>query len=245
MDPKDKYFVLAGAAIFERVTFFLSRALDELQTRYFPGVQPIEFHAAPMMAGEGFWRTIEKEQRRKILEDIAQIISTSNDPGLVLFGAAIEKSSSMWGESAVEHATEELCRRFDVFLKRRENEADDPQRGLLIFSEGRFHKRARVWVRGFRQLGTHWGILKNLSDIPYFASSQETRLLQVADYVSYAVFRLYERRDPSFIRPFLHRFSTQHGTLHGLVHTRSASMVSCDCPACASRRNPHSFGSWI
>ena len=244
-DPADKHFVRGGAAIFERVTFFLSRALDELQTRHFPGIQPIEFHAAAMRGGKGFWRNVSQDQRMEVLGNIAQIIAHANDPGLVLFGAVIEKSAAMYGEKAVEHATAELCRRFDIFLMRRHTEADDPQRGLLIFSEGRFHRRAKVWVRGFRELGTAWGILRNLSDIPYFASSQETRLLQLADFVSYAVFRLYESRDATLIRPLLHRFSPQDGTLHGLVHNRSASTMACDCPACASRRTPHHFGSWI
>lgn len=244
-DPADKHFVLAGAAIFERVAFFLSRALDDLQARHFPGVQPVEFHAAAIRTGKGFWRNVPADQRRTILENIAEIIANANDPGLVLFGAVIEKSSAMWGEKAVEHATAEVCRRFDVFLKRRHREADDPERGLLIFSEGRFHRRAKVWVRGFRELGTQWGILRNLCDIPYFASSQETRLLQLADFVSYALFRLYENGDASLVRPILNRFSQQEGTLHGLVHNRSGSMAPCDCPACTSRRTPSRFGPWV
>jgi hypothetical protein len=63
----------------------------------------------------------------------------------------------------------------------------------LYFAEGRFDKRAKVWVDQFRQLGTRWGVLRNLADIPYFASVKETRLLQVADFVSHSVFMLYER----------------------------------------------------
>lgn len=47
-DPLNKHFVLAGAAIFERSTFFLSQDLDKVQSRYFPGGPPIDFHAAPM-----------------------------------------------------------------------------------------------------------------------------------------------------------------------------------------------------
>ena len=31
-DPTDKFFVLAGAAVFERVTFFLSQSLEAVQT---------------------------------------------------------------------------------------------------------------------------------------------------------------------------------------------------------------------
>ena len=151
----------------------------------------------------------------------------------------------MWGEKAVEHATAEVCSRFDIFLMRRYREANDPQRGLLIFSEGRFNKRAKVWVRGFREFGTRWGTLRNLNEITHFASMKETRLLQMADFVSHAVFLLYERRDPSLIRSFLHRFSQQEGILHGLVHYRSDPRTVCSCPACHSRANPGNFGSWV
>ena len=53
-DPADKHFVLAGAAVFERNTFFLSRALDELQTKHFPGLQPIPFHVSEIRSGRNF-----------------------------------------------------------------------------------------------------------------------------------------------------------------------------------------------
>ena len=76
------------------------------------------------------------------------------DPGLVLVASVVEKSDKLWGESAVERATEEICNRFNIFLMRRHHEADDPQRGLIIFSEGHLEARSKVWVKGFRELGT-------------------------------------------------------------------------------------------
>ncbi len=160
---------------------------------------------------------------------------------MVLLGAVIEKSDRLYGEEAVKRAAEEVCRRFDVFLMRRHNEEGDTQRGLLVFAEGRFHERARLWVKGFRDLGTQWGVLRNLSGIPYFASTADTRLLQAADYVSHAVFRLYEGHDPTLLGPILHRFDQKDGTLHGLVHV-TASRATCPCPACRSRITPGQFG---
>jgi len=164
------------------------------------------------------------------------------NPEVSLFAAVIEKSDRLWGEDAVERATETVCNRFDIFLMRLYQEAGDAQRGLLIFSEGRFDKRAKVWVRGLRELGTRWGILRNLSDIPYFASMKDTRLLQVADLVSHAAFLLYERGESSLMAPFLHRFTRREGVLHGLVHYRTDSKAACDCPACYSRVNPGELG---
>lgn len=242
-NPADKYFVLAGAAVFERVTFFLSQAFDEVQAKHFPGSPPIPFHAQHIRSGKDFWRTVDETKRAEVLADLANAIATSNRP--VLFAAAIEKTNLLHGEDAVEHATAEICRRFDLFLKRKFTDEGDPQRGLLIFSEGRFHKRARIWVRGFRNLGTRWGVLHNLADIPYFASMTETRLLQVADIVAHAVFMLYERRDATLIKPFLDRFDRKDGVLHGLVHHRAHHLTICECPSCASRATPGVYGSWI
>jgi len=243
-NPADRYFVLAGAAIFERQTFFLSRDLDNIQGRHFPGLPPVTFHATDIRAGNGFWRTVAEADRLTILREIGETIARANIPGLVLFGAAIEKTNTLYGEAAVERATEELCRRFDIFLMRREQNFRDPQRGLLILAEGRFHQRSRVWVRDFRSLGTRWGVVTNLADIPYFASAAETRLLQIGDFVAHVVFRLYERRDPALMRIIIHRFDQQNGILHGLTHV-PGKFATCECPACFSRRTPGVFGPWL
>ncbi len=244
-NPADRYFVLAGAAIFESQTFWLSRALDDLQTRYFPGLPPIAFHATDIRSGSKFWRTVHEDKRRAILQDIGGLIARANMPGLVLFGAAIEKTDKLYGETAVEHATEQLCRRFDIFLMRRKQDFNDSQRGLLVFAEGRFHQRARLWVRGFRHLGTRWGILSNLADIPYFAGAAETRLLQIGDFVAHAVYLLYERRDANLIRSIVGRFDQKDGILHGLVHVAARPGVACECPYCITRKTPHAVSPWF
>jgi hypothetical protein len=161
-DPADKFFVLGGAAVFERVTFFLAQSPEDIQTKHFPGLPPVEFHASPIRTGKGFWRGIPEDKRLELLDDVAGAIATANEPGVVLFAAAIEKSAALYGENAVLQATEQILSRFDRFLANR-NDAGDPQRGLVVFAEGRFDKRAKVWVNEFRQLGTRWGVLRNLA----------------------------------------------------------------------------------
>jgi len=198
-----------------------------------------------MRTGKGFWRSIPEAKRLEVLDDVAGVIANANEPGVVLFSAAVEKSSALYGEDAVLHATEQILSRFDRFLAKR-SELGDPQRGLVVFAEGRFDKRAKVWVKEFRQLGTRWGVLKNLSDIPYFASVKETRLLQVADFVAHSVFMLYERRNPSLIQKFIHRFDQADGRLHGLRHLRPQGATAiCDCPACYNWNHPNRFGPWL
>jgi hypothetical protein len=245
MDPKDRHFVLGGVAVFERKTYFLSEEIEFVQRKHFPTSPPVMFQASAIRNGRGFWRNVEEAKRQEVLDDLVKAVADAKDPGVVLYGAAVEKSNLLHGEEAVEHATAEICGRFDIFLMRRHQEHNDSQRGLLIFAEGRYDKRARIWVHGFRQMGTKWGVLRNLADIPYFANASESRLLQVADLVAHAVFILYEQRDPSLIRGLLSRFDQKDGTLHGLVHYRQAGSPPCSCPACASRAKPGDFGTWF
>ena len=80
-DPSDRHFVLGGAAVFERVAHFLTRSLDEIQARHLPGLEPIDFHAAEIRSGRGFWRGIEKEKREAILSDVTQTIADGEPPG--------------------------------------------------------------------------------------------------------------------------------------------------------------------
>jgi hypothetical protein len=241
-DPSDTHFVVAGVAVFERVTFFLSQAVDLVQEKHFPGLPPVEFHASHIRNGKGFWRNVDVPTRGFVLEDLAQVIDKSNNPGVVLFAAVVEKSSALYGEEAVRSATEQVCKRFDTFLTRRAQEHDDPQRGLIVFAESHYQQRAKLWVRGFREMGTQWGVLRNLSDSPYFASTKESRLLQLADFVSHSIFLLYERGDVSLAKGIVHRMDQKDGKIHGLAHISPRKGVACDCPVCASRRVPYSFG---
>lgn len=244
-DAADRNFVIGGMAVFERQTFFLSRAVDAIQEKYFPGRPPVDFHASHIRAGKGFWRSVEVAVRDAVLTDLSQTIALANDPGVRIFATVVEKTASLYGEDAVKYATEQVCKRFDTFLARRANENNDKQRGLIVFAESHYQQRAKVWVRGFRELGTQWGILNNLSDTPYFAPAKENRLLQLADLVAHATFLLYERRDNSLAKVMIHRFDQKDRILHGLAHVSGAKSTGCECPACASRRTPGELGSWF
>ncbi|MBI5489898.1 MAG: DUF3800 domain-containing protein [Deltaproteobacteria bacterium] len=245
-NANDRNFVLGGIAVFERTTYFLASAVDALQEKHFPNSPPIFFHATDIRTGSDFWRRVPEAKRVEVMNDLVSTVVSTSRTGVVLFSAVIEKSASVYGEKAVELAIEQVCRRFDIFLMRRYQEENDPQRGLLIFSEGRFDKRAKLAVRAFRELGTQWGNLRNLADIPYFAGAKETRLLQLADLVAYSTYQLYEKNRPTLLQSMVDRFDQKDRTLHGLVHCRASSRgPACTCPACASRLRPGDFGDWL
>lgn len=244
-DPADRYFVLAGLALFERQTYYLNAAFDDIQERYFPNHQPIVFHASEMMSGRGFWRSVPDQIRRNILNDLIAAIVNLPNHGRIAYASAVQKSGELYGMAAVERATEDICRRFDIQLSRHFHERGSPQRGLLIFSEGRFDARARIWVNNFRQRGTSWGTINNLADIPYFASMKESRLLQASDIIAHAVWLLYERRNATLFSALAPCFDVGDGVLHGLVHVNRSADCVCECPACTSRHNRGSYGNWL
>lgn len=217
-NPADRHFILAGVAAYERQIHFLSEAMDAIQDRHLPGYEPLPFHASALRTGKDFWRRVPAGKRQEILHDIGAELAGADSRGVVLFGVAVQKSAALHGDTAVQLAVEEICGRFNLFLARLHRQ-NDTQRGLLVFAEGRFHQRARTWVRTFRRQGTRIGAIRNFAeDLPYSASANDSRMLQLADYVAHAVFQKYEHADDSMLSPILHKFDRYEGKLHGLLH---------------------------
>ena len=243
-DPADRIFVLAGVSASEQNIHYLTECLDGIQKRHFPKSPPLDFHAQHIRSGKGFWRKVARPVRDAILTEIGETLAKSY-ASVRLFGAVIEKTDDLYGQDAVKAATEQVCKRFDTLLKRRANEHSDKQRGLLIFATSHYQARSKIWVKEFWKLGTQWGLLRTICDIPYFAEAKESRLLQLADYVAHALFLLYEKQNPSLAKSIIQKFDQSGGVIHGLVHLSDNRGNACDCPACFSRRNRGGIGPWF
>lgn len=233
------HFVLAGLAVFERESHFFAQDVDAIQHRYFPQLaDPIEFHAARLRAPtekvpEPF-NHLTQEQRRQLIADIYQII---RDHRGVLFGAAIEKAC-LRREDPYERAFEELTNRFDRFLSRQNaqmvSENREEQRGIIVVAESSYRQRLEVLGRKFRGGATRWGQVRTLADVPFFVPAANTRLLQLADFISNAV---YGRYNSGYTREFdlvMPKFDREGGQIHGLKHL--CRDADCPCPACLSRQ---------
>lgn len=107
---------------------------------------------------------------------------------------------------------------FNGFLIR-QYQAGYPAKGLLIVDPSGRETRYRECIADYRAHGTSWGYIGNIVDIPYFAGSKETRMMQLADFCTYAVFLHYERGIDDFFDMIYPQFEKKKdGTLYGLGH---------------------------
>lgn len=85
----------------------------------------------------------------------------------------------------------------------------------------------------FRTYGTHSVELYNIVEAPFCIGSESTRMLQIADFVSYAVFKRYESENTLYFGLVDKRFDELGEVMQGLAHITIDSL--CMCPACVSR----------
>ena len=228
------YFVLAGLAVFERETYFLSQDMDEIAQRYFPAESAeVELHSSALTAREKRltppYDSLTFSQRLELRMEVIQLIADSRAK---LFAVAIEKSSV--DEEPYDRALEEMVNRFDLMLNRL-YQMGDQQRGIIVMAESSYreniHRLAkRIWTEGHR-----WGEMRNIADVPFFAHARSTRLLQLADFAANAVYRRFEVGEARHFDPIARRFDAEGEHIHGLVHIAN-DRRNCFCPACLAWR---------
>jgi hypothetical protein len=211
----DRYFILAGIALFERQIYFLQKALNELAlTLERVDTANLEFHANAMHAGRGRWRAHGRREERRAHMVNALKTGMSLQGRWRLFGVVVEKSA-ISPEDPTEYAFEQLCNRFDRFLGRMHNDGNT-QRGLIVLDKSTRETRLQTLATEFRANGHRWGNLRNLVDVPFFVDSQATRIIQYADLVAYALWRKYQHHDDEFYDLIKDRFDVEGGVVHGL-----------------------------
>ena len=228
----ETHFILGGAALFERQTHWLDVKLDELATRLRPDAPDrLEFHGSAMLAGRGWWRGVPRPTRRQAIKDA---LSAAHEVrGLwTLFGTVVEKSA-LRTEDPVEYGFEQVSNRFDQFLTRRFAQGR-AERGLILLDRQSGERRLQTLAHDFKTVGNRWGRTRNFADVPYFADSRASRLIQYADLVSFALWRRFEHEASDFFDVISHRFDTDGGVVHGLHHFKVGGRI-CSCPGCASR----------
>ncbi len=231
-NANDRHIILAGLAVFERQAHWFSSRLDTIAQRIWPQ-EPLqlEFRGSDIFGGKKQWRGMEKVLRINVYREALRELGHSNQ--VHLFGAAIHKAA-ISPNDPMEYAFEQVCNRFDRFLGRLHRQANT-QRGLIVLDDSTYETSIQGLARNFRTIGHRWGQLYNLADVPFFADSRATRMLQFADLVAYAVRRYYENGEAAYFDLIADRFDSEGGVIHGLTHYTPAG-ANCNCHPCRQRR---------
>lgn len=215
-DPSQRYFVLAGVAVFERSTHWVEQELNAVVQR-FNATNPhaIELHGSPMRSGNEGWRNFPRADRQQAMLDALAIARDHHrQDHLRLFGVAVRKQAAP-GTDAAELAFEQLVSRFDLYLKRLYAVRKDAQRGLILLDKSATEQRLQTLAREFKYHGHTWGQTRNYAEVPVFLDSRASRLIQLADLVSYAIFRHFEANDSTYFSVIQNSFDSEGGVQHG------------------------------
>lgn len=231
------HFVIGGIAVHESLIRSFSDGLDEIQADFFPKISlPFKFHANEVGNGRGRFRELSSNRRAQLLDAVYDVITTASHPQALLLATAIHVTAVTSPEQALTDTFEDIARRIDAFLTNL-RQRGNPQNALLVIDRSsETESKYRALISDFRASETD---IENIVDIPYFSQSSETRLLQLADFVAYAVFRYYERRDRQLLNKIAPGFDANRRYFgdDGLTHIIAAS-ESCGCLAC-SRSGDH------
>ena len=200
----------------------LVAAMDDAQLLHFPQAGgSLELHASPLRGGRHEFRGISKKQRFDALVDIYSRIG-SNRGGLTLFAAIVDKNSFVTQYHGrvdpYAGAFEGLCTMFNLFLRRLQRRYSRPERGIVVLDESSpsLSNQLRTLLARFQATGTRWDRLSQVIETPFFFDSKTSRVMQIADFTSYAVYRWYEANDDSYLKRIYHKFDKESHKVHGL-----------------------------
>ena len=166
-----------------------------------------------------------------LLGSAYEVIDKAGFPNLIVFATAMHVTAVENPHQALSDCLEDICQRFNTFLVRQFN-AGYKDKGLLIMDRSGRDARIRELMAQFEREGTGRGHLGNIMDVPYFADSSHTRMLQLADLVAFASGRYFNARDDTYLRRFLTSIDRMSptGKRVGLKHIVGPDL-DCQCIA--------------
>ncbi|MHC1739714.1 MAG: DUF3800 domain-containing protein [Anaerolineaceae bacterium] len=234
-NPNESHFVLGGVCVPEESLRWLSSRLELLAEELNPGFSKYsEFHASEIFRGvEEPWKNMTKENRIDVIKRVLGYINSSRKK-ITVFACAVHKDSFP-GQDPVLMAFEDLSSRFDKYLEHH-IEDDKKQRGMIVIDKCSYESGLQSLAWDFRKSGNKWGNqLRNICEVPIFADSKASRLIQLADHVAYAIHRRYNMSDINYYNIIEDRFDIHNGIIRGLVHLQHFKQ-KCTCPYCITRK---------
>ncbi|GEO40724.1 hypothetical protein SAE02_48720 [Skermanella aerolata] len=106
-NPKERHFVLAGIAINEQQIHWLGQELERVvATTKHHTPSSLELHGNQILAGRNWWRSVDKEERCRIIRDsLLAAQSLHGNDTWCLFGVIVDKTQ-IGDEDPVEYAFE-------------------------------------------------------------------------------------------------------------------------------------------
>ncbi len=239
-------YILAGIAVHEQDAYYLQQRFATPLNRLPGGPDPrdYELHATEIVSPRketSVWKGVPASARFSILRASYRALESykcvDEAHPCICFGVIVERTYRDYEE----RAWHEVLHRFDEMLTRQAHDAgsDEPrQRGIVIHDRSSTERRVQDWADRWRLIESRIGVLTHMADVPFFADSRASRLLQAADFVSWALWRYYGLPSPDdrWIKPLWSHFDQADGKMHGLVHvSRSFQAGKCACPPCTSR----------
>jgi hypothetical protein len=228
------HLVLAGVAIHEGQRKKFTKSLDAVQESRLPQAGgSVEFHASEIRAWRGVFRGLPREQRAVLMNDVYKVISASTGNRLVLFGSIVDKAAFLveYGTKLdpYEGAFEGLCTMFNMFLGHLQDRQRKVQRGIIVFDGARpaLCRQIRTLLGKFQAGGGRWTSMANLIETVFFFDSRTSRVMQLADFTAFALYRRYEFEDAAYLNVIHHRFDHDRSRIHGLKCYPLASTKKC------------------
>ena len=166
-----------------------------------------------MRTGRAGWDQYPQQQRNEAIVDaLKQCVQKRK---LRLFAVVLRKENFS-GKDIAQVAFEQLCSRFDLYLKRLHRTKGEKHRGLILFDKSSTEKRIQTMAREFKQTGHSYGKTRNYAEVPVFLDSRASRLIQLSDLVAYAIYRKHEHNDEQYYAVIQNCFDREGGVVHGL-----------------------------
>lgn len=240
-----RHFVIGGFAVHEQNARPLAERAEALSHSLPDRVAGHELHAQHIRAGKGAWRGVSKQERAVIARQISRLLTSplpyrpgqerTEKPKLFAVVLDRQRQDSL---DPIERTHEEFFKRCDGMLGRLASQGEY-HRCVAIADKSKNERQVQNLMNVWRATGTTTGAsigpMRSYAEVPTYADSEASRLVQLADFVAYWVMRAYEDNDDDILRALIPCFDSSEGVLHGLVHLVS-NFPYCQCLACRSRR---------
>jgi len=231
-NPADQALIVAGIAVHEEAVRPLAGEVNNLLGRFVgrQAAKSLEIHGSPLRGGREDWRSVSRGRRFSLAESLMSTVEgwthASSSSTVLPFVVVVDRNHS---QAPMELGYGELLHTFDGAL-RKMRRGGDGHNGVLVADRGKYERAIAAWVEVARAVQPRPAQdprrLHALVETPFFVDSKSTRLMQLADMLSYSFFRAYNAGDWDWANRVLPSFARSEGAL---LHFTSGA---CSCPAC-------------